>query len=477
MHSAGKTRPNIVLIYVDDVGWNHLSCYGHQLIETPNIDRLAADGMLFTDAYSPAAVCSPSRCSLLSGQYVPRHGHYLVNSQDEWLQSLESKRPWRVRLQPTRWVERLPLDRRTYGDCLQAAGYTTGFFGKWHIGELYDETVPDQHPTRRGFDEAVIHLMAGKYVKSPQERYFYPQFSLSPPTDVPEGTYHGDLLTDQGVEFIQKHADEPFFLMLSCFLVHAPLQAKEETIAEYLAKYPNVNRQHATYLAMHKHLDDSVGRIVACLDESGLSEDTLVIFTSDNGGYGNHEFGGNHFGGNYPLKGHKHMYMEGGIRVPMLVKWPGVVEAGRVCDEPVHQVDFFPTFAQLAEASVPDDQVLDGVSLAELFRTSGETTPDRENLFWHFPGYTHSRSGRSYSGYPWQRPCSIVRSGDFKLFHWLEDNSVELYNVNADIGELNNIANIMPEKTSELLAILNTWRVDNKIPMPGPRAPQTVNRK
>mgnify|MGYP006282705749 CR=1 FL=1 len=463
IHASKQSRPNIVLIYVDDVGWNHLSCYGHPLIETPNIDRLAEQGLRFTDAYSPAAVCSPSRCSLLTGQYVFRHGHYMVRPPEQWLGNLESKRPWKTRMQPPEWTSRLPLDKKTYGDALKKAGYRTGFYGKWHIGALYDEKHPKQHPNRRGFDDAVIHLMAGPYVKSSSERHFYPQFSLSPEQKVADGTYHGDLVSQQGVDFINRHkSGDPFFLMLSYFLVHLPFQAKKKAIDAYMKKYPNISRKHATFLAMHKHMDDGVGRITEALKKNGLDKNTIVIFTSDNGGL-------SHFGGNHPLKANKHMYWEGGIRVPMIVRWPGVIKPGTTTDEPVHQVDFFPTFMDLAGRKPPSDQTMDGVSLVPLLRSSGRKPLGRKNLFWHFPAYSVSRSGRSYTGYPWQRPCSIVRSGDFKLIEWLENGEVELYNLNADPGELNNVALIMPEKAAALTGLIHQWRKKNRVPMPVPR--------
>ncbi len=474
VRSGENGPPNILFIYVDDVGWNHLSSYGQTLFDTPNMDRLAEEGMLFTDAYSPAAVCSPSRSSLLSGMYMHRHQHYLGSNPHTWLTNMEEIRDWRAKMWPPPFNARLPEEFKTFGHPLQDAGYTTGFMGKWHLGALYTEDVLWHHPEERGFDEGIMHKMAGPYVKSPQERYFWPEFSLIPEQYVEDGTYHGDLLTDQAIDFLERHkdAEDPFFLMVSYFLVHAPLQAHADTVQEVMDANPTLSEDHATYVAMFRHLDDGVGRILDTLDEEGLTDNTVVFFSSDNGGYGIHEFGGNNFGGNFPLRGHKHTYWEGGIRVPMMVRWPGVVTPGTVTDKPVHQIDYMPTFLEIAQADPIPDQIMDGISLVDHLASDGAVRVGRENLFWHFPGYTQSRSGRSYGGYPLQRPVSIVRSGDFKLLEWLEDGEVELYNLHIDKGEIHDLAAVLPETVDELRQILHTWRAEENVHMPTEREPE-----
>ncbi len=439
---AEDPKPNLVFILADDLGWTDLGCYGSRYYETPHIDRLAEEGMRFVNGYTCGPNCQPTRAALMSGQYGPRTGVYTVGSIERF--------NWRSRsLRPVDNVTALPLDRVTIAQALKAAGYATGMFGKWHLGQK------DQyHPGRRGFDEAIVS--AGRHF----------DFRTNPKVKYPPGTYLADFLTDKAVDFIRRHRREPFFLYLPHFGVHSPYQAKKELIAKFRDKPPAGGHHRPTYAAMIASVDQSVGRVLAVLDELKLSENTLVIFSSDNGGVGGYLREGIKGGtvtDNAPLRGGKGMLYEGGIRVPYIFHWPGVIRPGQTCDTPINSVDLYPTLLELAGAKPPAGQTLDGLSYARLLVGRGEQELAREAIYWHFPGYLGAGEGT------WRTtPVGVIRAGDWKLMEFFEDGRRELYNLREDVGERKDLAAAMPDKVQQLHARLASWRKTIAAPMPAP---------
>ena len=432
-------RPNIVFIMADDLGYTDVGCFGSKYYETPNIDRLAAQGMKLL-SHHHCQNCTPTRAALMSGQYPARTGVYTVGGIDrfDW-----SQRP----LRPVDNVTNLPLDRATIAQQLKLAGYATGMFGKWHIGQQ-----GDYHPAKRGFDEAIVSMGA----------HF--NFTTSPQVEYPEGQYLADFLTDKAVDFLRRHKDEPFFLYLPHFGVHSPHDARPELIERFKGKPPVGGHNNPTYAAMIASVDESVGRVMQTLDELKLAEKTVLIFTSDNGGVGGYEREGiarrrADITDNAPLRSGKGSLYEGGTREPFIVRWPGVTKAGSTCDVPTIHVDLYPTFLELAAAPLPK-QVLDGESLVPLFRDP-DAKLKRDAIYQHFPGYLGSGPGQ------WRTtPVSLIHSGDWKLMEFLEDGRLELYNLKDDIGETKNLAQQMPDKARELHARLVAWRQEVTAPMP-----------
>lgn len=436
-----QKSPNIVFILIDDMGWKDVSYMGSSYYETPHIDKLAKQGMSFTNAYANSANCAPTRASLLSGQYNPRHGVFTVGNADRGKTELR-------RLIPIKNSTTLPLDKITIAEALKPAGYVSAAIGKWHIGNT---------PTVQGFDVGV---------EKPQIDYGKGHFNK-------DGEYLTDRLTDEAVGFIKENKDKPFFLYLAHHAVHTPIQAKKDIIAAYKDKEGVGCHNDATYAAMIQSVDESVGRVHETLEELGLSDNTMILFFSDNGGYGPKTC-------MRPLRGGKGMYYEGGIREPMFVYWPEKVKAGTSSDTPVMSTDFYPTFLEIAGADAPKDYTLDGLSIMSLLE--GKKELKREKLFWHFPGYLQAYNGlKEDSRDPdfRTRPVSVIRKGDWKLlmFHeeWMLDggrkkmasnNAVELYNLKTDLSESNNLSNTNKKKRDELLDDLMNWQkeIDAQIP-------------
>lgn len=452
------SRPNIVFIMADDLGWTDTAAFGSKYYETPNLDRLAAQGLKLTNHHH-CQNCTPTRAALMSGQYGARTGVYTVGGigRFDW-----GSRP----LRPVENVTDLPLDRDIIARQLKAGGYTTGMFGKWHIGQKGDYL-----PEKRGFDEAIVTM----------GRHF--DFETNPKTDYPKGTYLADFLTDKAVDFITRHKDGPFFLYLPHFGVHSPHQAKEDLITKFKPKAAAGGHHNPTYAAMIASVDESVGRVMKVLDDLKLADHTVLIFTSDNGGVGGYDrpdglirdpgregkakkkSGNDEDGGgitdNAPLRSGKGSLYEGGTREPFIVRWPGVTKPGSTCDVPTVHVDIFPTFLEIASAPQPR-QVLDGESLVKLWRDPAGKL-QRDAIFQHFPGYLGSGPGL------WRTtPVSLIQSGDWKLMEFFEDGHLELYNLRDDIGETRNLAGEMPDKARELQARLAAWRKEVKAPMPTP---------
>jgi len=442
--AAGKTRPNIVLIFADDLGWKDVGYQGSDFYETPNIDRLARQGMVFTAGYAAAGNCAPSRACLLSGQYTPRHSVYAVQSTERGPKNL-------MRMVPIPNKTDLASENVTMAEALKAAGYATACFGKWHLGSSNKGTGPEN----QGFD--TLGLVRHGY--------------NSPDKNDPKGIF---TITKAACDFIEKNKDRPFFAYVSHFAIHTALQARKETLDRFKQKTPGTQHKNALYAACTYDLDTGVGLLLGKLADLGLEENTLVVFTSDNGGTGQSS--------QEPLRGNKGCYYEGGTREPFIARWPGVTKPGSKCNVPVINLDLYPTFLDAAGAPVPEGKVLDGESLVPLLR--GEKTLRRQAIFWHFPGYLNSPVTRGRDPVFRTRPVSVIHKGDWKLhlYHeeWVLDggraalttnNAVELYNLADDIGERKNLVMEQPEKRDELLDDLLAWFDAVKAPLPSERNP------
>jgi arylsulfatase A-like enzyme len=438
---AAETKPNVVFILADDLGYTDVACYGSKYYETPAIDRMAAQGMRFTDGYTCGPNCQPTRAALMSGQYGPRTGVYTVGSIDRF--------DWKSRpLRPVDNVETLPLEKVTLAQSLKRAGYATALFGKWHLGQQ-----GAYHPLQRGFDEAIVSM--GQHF----------DFATSPKTEYPPGTYLADFLTGKAVDFISRHKDGPFFLCLHHFAVHAPHQAKPDLITRFKDKPPQGGHNDPTYAAMIASVDESVGRVLKTIDDLGLGERTLVVYTSDNGGVGGYAREGiGRAGGitdNAPLRGGKGMLYEGGVRVPYIFRWTGTIAPGSTCTEPINSVDLYPTLLEATGTTKPANYPLDGSSYVALLTGGGQGSLDRDALFWHFPGYLGAGPGG------WRTtPAGSIRAGDWKLIEFFETGKRELYNLRADPGEKTDLAARMPDRAEALHARLLQWRKAVGAPMP-----------
>ena len=423
-----KDRPNVVFILADDLGWADLGCYGSTYHRSPNLDRLAAQGMRFTDAYAAACICSPTLAAILTGKYPAR-----LNLTD-WLPG-RPDRPDQRLLRP-RINQELPPTETTLAEKLKSAGYATGHVGKWHLGG------EGAGPTQRGFDVNI----AGDQTGSPRS-YFAPfkgrDGRFMPGLEqAPEGEYLTDRLTAEAEKFIASNRARPFFLYLAHYAVHIPLKAKAEMIALYKPG-PAGKQGNPIYAAMIKSVDEGVGRILAKLDELKLTERTIVVFTSDNGGLSVREGPDTPSTINAPLREGKGYLYEGGLRVPLLVKWPGVTRPGGTSSTPVCSIDLLPTL--LAACGVTNKNAVDGVSLAPLLK-GGDLK--RDALFWHYPHYSNQGG----------RPGGAVRAGDWKLIEFYEDGRRELFDLKKDPGEANNRIAGRPEIARELAAKLQAWR-------------------
>ena len=442
--------PNIVFILADDLGYTDVACYGSKYYETPNIDRLASQGVKLLNHHH-CQNCTPTRAALMSGQYPARTGVYTVGGVErfDW-----SKRP----LRPVDNITDLPIDRTVIAEQLKKAGYATGIFGKWHIGQK-----GKYHPAKRGFDEAIV-TMGAHY-----------QFVTDPPTTYPPGQYLADFLTDRAVDFIKRHgsANKPFFLYLPHFGVHSPHHAKENWIKHYSNKPGVGGHNNPTYAAMISSIDESVGRVMQTLEENGLTQNTVLIFASDNGGVGGYiregiKRGGGDITDNAPLRSGKGSLYEGGTRVPFIVQWPGKIPANTTVDVPTIHVDFYPTILELAAAPKPN-QTLDGESLAALFRDP-QAKLKRSAIYQHFPGYLGAGPNQ------WRTtPVSLIHEGDWKLLEFLEDGHLELYNLRDNLSETKNLAESDPDRARTLHQRLVAWRNEIKAAMPTKNEPAVEN--
>lgn len=447
---AAGEKPNIILIVADDLGWADLGCYGSRYHRTPNLDRLASSGVRFTAAYAACPVCSPTRASILTGQYPQRY------NLTDWLPG----RPDRPEARLARPVinQQLPLEAVTLAEALKPAGYVSGHIGKWHLGG------PGFGPLQQGFDSNI-----GGDETGTARSYFAP-FKSKDGTfmpgleQAPEGEYLTDRLTAEAEKFIEIHRQQPFFLHLNHYAPHTPLLAKPEMVARY--KAGNHGQQgNPQYAAMLESLDQGIGRLLKKLEDLQLSEKTLILFTSDNGGLATLEGMPLAPTFNAPLREGKGYLYEGGIRIPLIVRWPGTSKAGTTSNALVSTLDFFPTL--LEAAGVKKETPIDGISITAAIR--GEDIR-REALYWHYPHYANQGS----------RPASAIRAGDYKLIEFLEDGRRELFDVAHDIGENQNLVQAKPEVVKELTVKLEAWRrsVGARVMSPNPDyTPNPQNRE
>ena len=440
IYCASAAPPNIVLIYADDLGYTDLSCQGSKFYETPNIDRIAKEGMTFTNAYAGAANCAPSRACLMTGHYPPRHGVFTVGNSDRG-------KAKNRKLIPIKNTEILDEKFVTLGEALQAKGYRTCVAGKWHLSK---------DPTKDGF-----HTNFGGTTWGHPKSYFSP-YKNPYLKDGPKGEHLPERLGRDVANWIAENAKSPFFVYLPFYSVHTPIQAPKDLTAKYEKKPAHGSHRNPKYGAMLDAMDQAVGHILKTLDDNNLAQNTLVIFTSDNGPHGSVSRA-------EPLRGVKGMYYEGGICEPFLVRYPGVVKAGSTNVTPIIQIDLYPTFLELAGEAIP--KRLDGVSLTSAFKS--KPLADR-SLFWHFPAYLQSYKADPDSASKFFRttPCSVIRKGDWKLIQYFEDGNLELYNLKNDLSEKENLAGKETKKTAELLKELKSWQMETKAPIPTVKNPK-----
>ena len=488
-----RKNPNVIFILIDDMGWTDLSCYGSEFYETPNIDKLAEEGIRFTDAYAACPVCSPTRASILTGSYPARLGltDYLYGRRNLPSQPLRQ----------AQLTQHLPFENITLAEAMRENGYATAMIGKWHLGDTVS------YPEKHGFD-----INIAGYHRGYPPSYFDPYESSNKGNpEIPtlpsrrEGEYLTDRLSDEAIKFIRENKDRPFLLYLSHYAVHDPVQAKEEIVMKYRAKLKNIAipdrppyilegnpartggpytreekdsliktseyegfgyfpgrltkikqiQDNPVFAAMVESVDESVGKIYRLLKELDLDENTIVFFFSDNGGMVSPDERSTAV---LPLRGGKGWLYEGGIREPLIIRWPGHIEAGGVSDLPVISTDFYPTILELTGQDLQPENHPDGISLAPLLLKN--EVPPREAIYWHWP---------HYSNHGQQSPASVIRKGDFKLIEYHE-GYVQLFNLKEDIGEQVNLAEVMPEKTTELINDLHSWlrSVGAQMPVPNP---------
>ena len=497
---AAERPPNVVFFLVDDLGWHDLGCYGSSFYETPNIDRLAREGVQFTQAYAACHVCSPTRAAIMTGKYPAALGltDWLPGRKDFPFQKLQNA--------PT--IQQLPLEETTLAEAFKEHGYATGHFGKWHLGE------EPFGPTHQGFDVQVPRWNKGW----PKVGYHSP-FGFEGLKESP-GDYLSDRLTDEALAFIHEHRERPFFLYLSHFAVHDPIQGRADLVAKYRAKLAaqppasdaafvlegnpddeaplsrseldalasdeayrgfrllprrmvkiKQRQDNVEFAAMVESVDESLGRVLANLQSLGLEDNTIVVLTSDNGGMSAANFGrpdrvipdakldAAYSTSNLPLRGGKGWLYEGGLRVPLIIRWPGHGKADAVCETPVTSTDLYPTLLEMAGLPLMPEQHTGGVSLAGLVQ--GEGRLEREAIYWHFP---------HYSNHGQQSPGGAVRSGDYKLIEYFENGTLQLFNLRLDPGEQHDLVEAEPQTAARLKAMLHAWRQSVAADMPAPKA-------
>jgi arylsulfatase A-like enzyme len=439
-----ETLPNIVFILTDDLGWTDLRCYGNKFNETPHIDKLAERGIRFTQAYAACPVCSPTRASILTGKYPARLHltNFLIGNRTD---------PESPVLPPSGWKTMLDAREVTLPELLKTKGYTSAMVGKWHLGN-HDSVTP----WNQGFD---FTRMIGK---NGLDYYNYSIFIDSYQNEfIDDGTnYLTDKLTEYGVEFIRKNKDQPFFLYMAYSAPHVFIVPRGDKMRKYFFKYEQSKPEkfNPYYAAMVGSIDDGVGRIMKTLEENGLLENTLVIFTSDNGGLGIDEVGPTPTN-LAPLRKWKGHIYEGGTRVPAIFSWPGKLQAGKVSENYFSSIDYLPTFCELTGISeIPEN--VDGKSIVPLLLKPEKKEDYERPLFWHYPHFSNQLG----------RPAGSVRMGDFKLVELYETGTLELYNLKEDISESNNLSEKMKDKTTEMYKLLADWRksVNAQMPVPNP---------
>ncbi len=455
-------RPNVIVFFVDDLGWTDLGCFGSDFYETPNVDRLADQGVKFTQAYAACTVCSPSRAALLTGQYPARlrvtdfiPGHRIENTP----------------LTMPVWTQRLKLEEVTVAELLKDAGYRTAHLGKWHLTPRNhtnnpndDGDYPEFYPEHQGFDFNI-----GGCERGAPSSYFWPYgrgetldvkkrnntFRTMPEGNAGEGTYLTDQLADEAVRLIAEFGQDPFFMYFPFYNVHTPLQGRPNLVDKYkkkLAANPDSRHRNVKYAAMVESFDEAIGRVLRQVEDQGVADRTVVVFSSDNGGLCPSATS------NLPLRQGKGSIYEGGVRVPTIIKWPGVTSPATISNELVITMDLFPTVLGAAGVDIPENlqTKIDGLSLVPLLQTPETTSLDRDAIFWHYPHY-HLMGAIPYSA---------VRAGDWKLIECHGATSLELYNIADDIHEDHNLAALQPGRMMDLQERLQEWResVDAQMP-------------
>lgn len=454
--TSSKDKPNIVFIMADDLGWGELGAYGNSFNETPHLNKMAAEGMKFMQAYAAAPVCSPTRASIVTGQYPAR-----VRITD----FLPEKEKTDRYLDPDKYI--------TINEVLSKAGYHTGIVGKWHLDTDFDNLRggPKQH----GFDEVIGSET--KYIADGD--YFFPYDKINTFKEGKDNEYLTDRQNAEACGFIERNKKSPFFLYLTYYSVHTRLDAPEALVEKYMKKFDakygagkaeelfggqnvrhEANHKDNPYLAaMLESIDTGIGEIMKTLKKNGLEKNTILVFFSDNGGAGR-------VANNAHLRAGKTWLYEGGIREPLLIRWPARVKPGSVSNAPVTSLDFYPTFVEAAGAEKPQGQLLDGMSLIPLLTKGSE--PKRDTFFWHYP----SESGK------WkERMSSVVRKGDYKLLYFYKKDQYELYNLKNDPSEMNDLSAQMPDKTAELKKLLNSWKKDVNAEEPDLSVPDIKKKK
>ena len=450
-NAADSAKPNVVFILVDDLGWMDLSCQGSDYFRTPNIDALAERGTRFTDAYAACAVCSPTRAAVITGRWPGRVGI------TDWIRArFQRGGIGTPETNPTEYVggKKLKLlcppnpywmehEETTMAELLQDSGYATCFIGKWHLGD------PEWYPTSQGFDINIAGCDIGQ-PPSYFDPYSHPRYSLDGQMQPrKEGEFLTHREADEASAFIRTERENPFLLYYCPYAVHTPIQAIEEVAAKY--EREGKSKTNAKYAAMVESVDDAVGTIMTALKETGADSNTMIVFTSDNGGLKGPT-------DNSPLRSGKGYAYEGGIRVPSIVSWPGVLPEGVESSVPISSVDYLPTICEATGTALPNELVIDGVSLLPHLQSGGTESIDREAIYWHFPHFRHPPG-----------PYSIVRAGDWKLIRWYA-GPVELYNLSEDLGETNDLVREQPDKAAELDEMLSRelQRIGAKLPRPNP---------
>jgi arylsulfatase A-like enzyme len=429
---AGRTRPspNIILCLIDDLGWTDLGCFGSDYYRTPNIDRFSAQSMKFTDAHSACTVCSPSRAGIMTGKY-PARLHitdYIPGEQHPY-----------AKLKVPDWTQHLPLEERTMAEMLKPLGYRTQHIGKWHLGN------EPFYPEHQGFDGNIGGTFRGQ-----PPSYFSP-YGIETLPDGPKGEYLTDREGNEALKFIEANRSAPFFLYLAHYAVHNPLQPKPDLLARAKSRPPGARHKNAAYAAMIESVDENFGKVLAKVDELGIASRTVVIFMSDNGGLIQNTV-------NSPLRAGKGSAYEGGVRVPLMIRWPGHTRAASTCDTPVIGIDLYPTVLEMTGATRERGQVIDGESIAGL--CNGARGLKRDAIFWHYPHY-HAGGAT---------PHSAIRQGPWRLVQFQEDNRVELYNLAQDISETQDLAGREPDRAKRMKQRLEEWRrsVGAQMALPNP---------
>lgn len=433
-YAEGTKKPNIVLIMADDLGWMDLHCQGNSNLDTPALDRLASQGMRFTDGYAAAPVCTPTRAAIMTGRSPARLGitNHAPGNPDHVSET--------TKLKGAQWNTYLPLHHVTLAEQLKSAGYKTGFIGKWHLSHRSKQdsggpTEPQLRPEFQGFD-----LNIGGCRLGGPPSYFEP-YRIPNITPRRNGDYLPDRLADEAISFLDDHQDNPFFLCWWCYSVHYPIEAPEELVEKY-RKREGV--ENPGYAAMIEGMDRSVGRVLQRVNDLGLGEDTLIIFTSDNGS----------LFGNLPLKKNKGHLYEGGIRVPWIARWTSKIQPGSICSTPVISTDLFPTIIAAAGSEISEGGE-DGENLMPLLHQSG--TLQRDAIYFHYPNYAFHKQNRL---------GAAIREGDHKLIRWYDNDELELYNLKEDLGEKKDLSTTQPELAKRLNSKLSQWLERSQAKMP-----------